>query len=92
VPIRFRRRVVELRFVAVICPAHRPAKVSRMTARTYLNRKVRDLVQDLTNKKKDRNLEDWARFGRVFVPIITSIGGVNGIITGLVAVLQHKKC
>lgn len=57
----------------------------------YLNRKGRDLVQDLINKKKDRNSEDLARFGRVFVPIITSIGGVIGIITGLVAVLQHKK-
>jgi hypothetical protein len=57
----------------------------------YLNRKGRDLVQDLINKKKDRDSEGWARFSRIFVPIITTIAGLLGIITGLVAVIQHKK-
>jgi hypothetical protein len=56
-----------------------------------LNRKGRDLMQDLINKKKDKNSEDWARFSKIFVPIIAAIAGLIGTITGLVAVLQHKK-
>lgn len=57
----------------------------------YLSRKGRDLLQDLINKKKDRDSEDWARFSRTFVPIISSIAGLIGVITGLVAVFRHAK-
>lgn len=57
----------------------------------YLSRKGRDLVQDLINKKKDKDSEDWARFARIWVPIIAGIAGLIGTITGLVAVAYHTK-
>jgi hypothetical protein len=56
-----------------------------------LNQKGRNLVQDLINKQKDKNSEDWARFSKIFVPIISAIAGLIGTIIGLVAVMQHKK-
>jgi hypothetical protein len=56
----------------------------------YLNRKGRDLLQKLVSEKKDRNSEDWARFSRIFVPIITAVAGLIGVIIGLIAVLHHR--
>jgi len=54
----------------------------------YLNRKGRDLVQDLINKKKDQDSADWARWGKLWLPIITAFAALCGAATGVILALK----
>lgn len=55
--------------------------------RYFLNAAGRAHMRDLLQKEEDRNFQKWARWA----PIIGAVAGLIGVITGLAAVLQHKK-
>lgn len=57
----------------------------------HLNAKGRATARKLLHDEKELRFENTARWVKLLVPIITGIAGLLGIITGLVAVLQHKK-
>jgi len=57
----------------------------------YLSTKGRSILRRLIHEEKERRFENAARWVKLLAPLIASIAGILGIITGLVAVLQHKK-
>jgi hypothetical protein len=59
--------------------------------RRHLNAKGRATARKLLHDEKELRFANTARWVKLLVPIITGIAGLLGIITGLVAVLQHKK-
>jgi hypothetical protein len=63
---------------------------SEGSPRLYLNTTGRDLVATRIAEIKKRNFDNWAKWVLLLAPLITGIGGILGIITGLVAVLRRR--
>ena len=55
-----------------------------------LTLKGRATLRELIREEKQRRLEVAERWIKLLVPVITGLGGLLGILTGLVAVLHHK--
>lgn len=60
--------------------------------RRYLTMATRSQVRHLIDEEKSRRFEVKTRWiTRIILPVVAALVGVIGALTGLVAVLQHKK-
>jgi hypothetical protein len=59
--------------------------------RAYLNTTGRNLMRDRITEIKKRDFDDWAKWILLLTPFMAGLAGILGVITGLVAVLLHKK-